>query len=183
MLKRARFGGQHLEARVEDLCRRVQRRRHHPIAALRVGQFDPREVQRAAFPGAGLGCGLAVLVDAAHAHLGAGGREHEFVAGRHRAVEDRAGRDCPAAGHAEDTVHREAESAPFVRSEPELFRRVGEAFTQSFHARAGGGRHREHFDASESRRREEGAHVGSDLGHALFGHPVGLGDHRHAVRD
>ena len=48
--------------------------------------------------------GLALNLDAAHAHFIAGGREHQFIAGGNTPVEYRAGDDRAAARHTERAV-------------------------------------------------------------------------------
>ena len=108
---RLRLAREHLQAHVDALGRRVHRGRDHPVAAADLLELDAGEIERAAFARSRLLRGFALLLDCAHPHIDAAGREHELVAERDCAVEYRARDYRAAAGDGESAIDRVAKMA------------------------------------------------------------------------
>ena len=183
VLERLRFAGEHLQAHVEALRRRVDCRRDHPVAAMDMRDVSPRHVQCTAFAGGRLLRGLAVFLDAAHAHFDAARREHQLVAWRHRAVEYRAGDDGATAGDGEHAVYRVTQIASGVLAGAVFARRGSQRAAQIFDAIAAHRRYRQHVDCNKGGRGQQSAHARRDFGDALGGDAVGLGDDGDAAPD
>ena len=79
-----RFAGEHLQARVDALGRRVYGGGHQPVAAADLRELDAREVDGATLTGCRLLRAAALFLHAAYAHFDAARREHQMVADGHR---------------------------------------------------------------------------------------------------
>ena len=104
VLQRLAFAGEHVQPHIDALCRAVDGFSHDPVAAAHRFNVGAGQVQRAAFTSARFSSGLAVDLDAAHAHFATCGGNHQLVTGAHGAVEHRAGDDSAAAGDAECAI-------------------------------------------------------------------------------
>ena len=144
VLEWLRFAGQHRDTPGNALRRLVYLGCEHPITTAHRVKVGAGEIHRAALPGHGLLRGLAVHLNAAHAHFVARGRDHQFIAGGHLAVEHGAGDDRATARHRKRTVDGIAKVLCGAGAGCSSSGLALEVFAQLVDARATDGGHRHH---------------------------------------
>ena len=104
VFERLCFARQHAHAPGNALCRVMNRGCEHPVATTHGFKIGAGEIQRAALSRHRLLRGLALNLNAAHAHFVAGRRNHQLVAGHNSSVKYGARHHGTAACHTERTV-------------------------------------------------------------------------------